>query len=109
MERLKPEIKSKKPDATIRFEPSEDVMSLLSASTIEGKLNAWHYKRGWTRRFIVREDRGAIEVMLRDYVIAIYLLEHHKLFRLASCLDLHWPFIRRAFREEFGEQTKIVE
>lgn len=93
---------------TEKVKQEQDIVPDLRPFAIEGKLNSWHYKKGWKRRFIVREDRGAVEVVLRDYVIAIYLVEQNKLFRLASCLDLHWQFVKKVFKGEYGE-IKIVE
>ena len=77
----------------------------LSAFNIEGKLNSMHFKKGWKRRFIVRDIDGTLHVSLSNnglvFVQALYIIKERKLYGISGVFQNHWASIKRIFKEEF--------
>ena len=86
--------------------------AILAPFKIEGKLNRMHYQKQWGRRFVVREDDGMVSVTLvnssHKFLMSIYLVSSRKLIAVSGIFSLHWAMIKRAFREEYGDDIKII-
>lgn len=84
----------------------------LAPTNIEGKLNKYHYKKQWKRRFVVREEEGIVTVILRNSVFgfmqALYLSDKRKLIAVSGIFSLHWRSIQRIFKEEYGDDIEII-
>jgi len=84
----------------------------LSPIRIEGRINSMHYKKGWKRRFIVREIDGLIYVTLinsdHKFLTSLYISKIHTLIMISGSFNLHKKIIANAFKEEFGEAIKII-
>lgn len=85
--------------------------SLIAPINIEGKLNTMHFKKGWKRRFIVREIDGTIHVSLYNnglvFVQALYMINERKLYGISGVFQIHWASITRIFKEEY-ENIEII-
>ena len=79
--------------------------TLIAPINIEGKLNSMHFKKGWKRRFIVREIDGTLHVSLSNngliFVQALYVIKDRKLYGISGVFQIHWASIKRIFKEEF--------
>lgn len=84
---------------------------VIAPINIEGKLNAMHFKKGWKRRFVVREIDGVLHVTLSNnglvFEQALYVIKEKKLYAISGVFQLHWAAIRRVFREEY-KTVKII-
>ena len=79
--------------------------TLIAPINIEGKLNTMHFKKGWKRRFIVREIDGTLHISLSNnglvFVQALYMIKERKLYGISGVFQIHWASIKRIFKEEF--------
>ena len=83
----------------------------IAPINIEGKLNAMHFKKGWKRRFVVREMDGILHVSLNNngtnFMIALFVIKERKLYAIAGIFSIHWASIKRTFKEEY-ENVEII-
>ena len=78
----------------------------IAPINIEGKLNTMHFKKGWKRRFIVREIDGILHVSLSNnglvFVLALYIIKERNLYAISGVFQQHWASIKRIFKEEYS-------
>ena len=83
----------------------------IAPINIEGRLNTMHFKKGWKRRFIVREMDGILHISLSNnglvFVQALYMIKERKLYGISGVFQPHWASIKRIFKEEF-ENIEII-